>query len=191
MTDEHWCSECKKELDKSKAKYIEAEFPNDKSKTKFDRVWLCEKCAKKKKIVIGGKKISAWQLFQKLRTKGNPNFLCTVHCWAAPVCETYEPKEGRVNCANIAVDPDGKVYCKRRHPGFVVLPQEKSLVDRNKGEVYQEMLGNYCKRMGFKSPADALKTFGLDRRWSLPDPVRLRPVGGDVTTKPVTMKKGK
>jgi hypothetical protein len=161
VLDEHWCSKCKKAIDKAKDQYIESEFPNSKKKYKSNRVFFCEKCAKKEKMTVSGKKISVWTFFQKLRQRGNPKFEVGIHCYSSGVCGTFEKsKNPRMNCANIAVTPDGKVYCKRNHPGFLTVPQEKALVQTTKIEWHQEVTGNIVKALGFKNLGQVLGTFG-------------------------------
>jgi hypothetical protein len=144
VRDEHWCSDCRRDLDKAKDKYVEAEFPNDKSPYRSNRVFLCKRCAMKSKIAIGGKKVSVWVLFRRLRHRGNPNFEIGVSCFSASVCGNYTPRKTRVNCANIAVTPEGCVYCKRNHPGFTTLPQEKAVAEQSR---FQAIL-KYVKKLG-------------------------------------------
>jgi hypothetical protein len=164
VLDEHWCSKCKKALDKAKDQYIESEFPNAKKKYKSNRVFFCEKCAKKEKVTVAGKKVSVWAFFQKLRHRGNPKFEVGIHCYSSGVCGTFEKsKNPRMNCANIAVTPEGQVYCKRNHPGFLTVPQEKALVETVKLEWHQEVTGNIVKALGFKDIAQALGALGQSK----------------------------
>lgn len=180
VRDEHWCSDCKKELNKSKDQYVEAEFPNDKSPHRANRVFLCKKCAMRSKVKVGGKKVSVWVLFKGLRHRGNPKFEIGIRCFSTSVCETYEPRRGRFNCGNIAVTPDGKVYCKRNHPGFVILPQEKAIVEQSG----LAALMKYIKRMGKMIGAKRLDT--LMRLYGIhPDNAKtvtpIGPVGKNIT----------
>lgn len=55
---EHWCSNCKKELDKKKDKYTEINMVNpDKKESKkkglHTRVFICEDCMKKEEVIKG------------------------------------------------------------------------------------------------------------------------------------------
>lgn len=184
ITDEHYCSDCKKDLDKTKDKYVEAEFPNNKEPGRSNRVFLCEKCAKKSKVTIAGKKVSVWQFMRSLRHRGNPTFECGIHCYAAPICQTYRARKGRVNCAHIAVTPEGRVYCKRNHPGFIVLPQEKAAVEHSR---FESIL-NYTRRMagaaGVGNLKNVMQAFGLDPVHARKHKVSpVKPVGEDVTKK--------
>lgn len=180
MTDEHWCSDCKRSLDKTKDKYVEAEFPNERDPKRTNRVFLCQPCARKSKVTVGGQKVSVWALLKRLRQRGNPTFEVGIHCYAAPVCETHEPRKGRVNCAHVAVTPEGRVYCKRNHPGFVILPQEKSVAEQSK---FENILG-YVKRMGKAAGVSQLRTilraYGLDPA-NAKTATQVAPLGGDVT----------
>lgn len=181
MTDEHWCSDCKKSLDKKKEQYVEAEFPNQKDPKRTNRVFLCRRCAIKSKVTIGAKKVTVWSLFRKLRQRGNPTFEIGIHCYAAAACETFAPRKGRINCKHISVTPEGRVYCKRNHPGFVILPQEKSIVEQSR---FRHIL-EYVKKLGKAGGLGGnlpriLRMYGLD-------PVHAKtatpilPLGKDVT----------
>lgn len=180
VRDDHYCSDCKKYLEKAKDQYVEAEFPNDKEPNRSNRVFLCRACARKSKITIGGKKVSVWQFMKKLRLRGNPKFEIGIRCFSAPVCETYEPRKGRFNCAHIAATPAGQVYCRRNHPGFVTLPQEKAVVEQSRFDG----LMKYVRRLGSLIGANRLDT--IMRLYGLhPDNAktvtRIGPVGKNIT----------
>lgn len=182
MTDEHWCSDCKKSLDKTKDRYVEAEFPNQKDPQRTNRVFLCRRCAMKSKVMVGAKKVSVWQLFRKLRQRGNPTFEVGIYCYAASVCETFAPRKGRINCRHIAVTPEGRVYCKRNHPGFVMVPQEKSIVEQSRFRNLLEYVKKLGKAGGFGSLPKILRMYGLDPvNAKIATPIK--PVGNDITKK--------
>lgn len=180
VRDEHFCSDCKKELDKAKDQYVEAEFPNDKERNRSSRVFLCRPCARRSKITIGGKKVSVWQFMKKLRLRGNPTFEVGVHCHSAPVCETYEPRRGRYNCAHIAAAPDGRIYCKRNHPGFVTLPQEKAVVEQSRFQTILKYVKRFGSFLGQKKLGTLFRLYGLH-----PDNAKtvteIGPVGKNIT----------
>jgi len=180
VTDEHFCSDCKKPIEKATEKYIEAEFPNAKEPMRATRVFLCQKCARKSKVTVGAKKMTVWQLFKQLRHRGNPKFEVGIHCYSAPVCGTYEPRKGRMNCANIAVDPDGRMYCKRLHPGFVTLPQEKAIVERSRFDQIMRWVRRFSGLAGFRSVQTAMRAYGLDPVLQK-DVYKHGPVGKNIT----------
>lgn len=180
VTSEHWCSDCKKELDKAKDQYVEAEFPNQKEPNRASRVFLCKKCAMKSRVAIGAKKISVWKLFKGLRSRGNPKFEVGIHCFAASVCGTFKPRKGRVNCANIAATPDGQIYCKRNHPGFVILPQEKDIRERSRFDSIMSYVRRMVGLTGFRNVRSALRAHGMNPV-NTKDVLQIGPVGKDIT----------
>ncbi len=125
-TDEHWCSVCKRDLDKKKDKYVEFELVNEPSvvsekKPKKPKGIICQKC-----IDENPKLKKAIELMVKA---GNPNFVVAIQCLSKGQCENFKKSKAGVNCAHIAVLGD-EIYCKRSHPGVVKLPQEKAEVER-------------------------------------------------------------
>ena len=124
VLDEHWCSSCKKDLDKKKDSYTEINKvnPSKESKKKglHTRVFLCDECLKEKGI--DGK-------IDDLRKHGNPNFAIKVSCASSDICPDYTAKNKKVNCKHIYVLNE-KVYCGRRHPGSVKLNQDKAMIDQ-------------------------------------------------------------
>lgn len=190
MVDEHWCSDCKAPLDKTKDQYVEAEFPNQKKHGGTNRVFLCRKCATKSTVTVGGQDMTVWSLMRKLRHRGNPTFEIGIHCYAAPVCETYCPKKGRVNCAHVAVTPEGRVYCKRNHPGFVVLPQEKAVVEQSRFRAILEYIKRMGRIVGIGRLSTILKAYGLSPA-NTRTATEIGPVGKDVTATAARAAKGK
>lgn len=180
VTSEHWCSDCKKNLNKAKDQYVEAEFPNQKQPNRSSRVFLCKKCAQKSKVTVGAKQVSVWMLFKGLRNRGNPKFEIGIHCFASSVCGTFKRRKGRINCANIAVTPEGQVYCKRNHPGFVMLPQEKDVAERSR---YENVMG-YAKKLAgataFQNLKTAIRAYGIDPV-NTKDVLQIGPVGKNIT----------
>lgn len=130
--DEHWCSDCKRKLDKKKDEYLDMEnirlkdFPNKKG-------IICKDCLQKPE----------YDALRKLLGAGNPNFKPFIDCALHAVCSTFKSAKSRaVRCAHIAVVGD-TVYCKRRHPGVVKLPVERS----ERVRLEQKILLRTIKRM--------------------------------------------
>lgn len=107
VVDEHWCSRCKKNLNKKKAQYLEMTGINDPAvlgavcnkddepggkATRFAAGLLCRKCALEIKVEIpgSGRKRSLWVFLQHLRHKGNPDFCPVLICLSWNVCGTFE-----------------------------------------------------------------------------------------------------
>jgi len=151
-TDEHWCNSCKRSLDKSKDKYVEFELVNDpsiikdKKKPKKPKGIICQQCIDKDPQLK-----DALELMVKA---GNPNFNISIACLSKGECENYEQsKQSSVDCSHIAVLGDG-VYCKRSHPGFVHLPQEKAEVERLNRVLLNEYLRKLVKNPRLKELVD-------------------------------------
>lgn len=165
VLDEHWCSKCKKVLDKKTDHYVEINLINqDKKKAKKEglhtRVMLCQECLEKEKETS--------KLVEKLRKHANPNFLCQIYCQSTAECPDFKPRNDKVNCEHIYVIDD-KVYCGRRHPGATKLNQDKVMVDQKKSKDYlrfnKKMLSGFSKSCGFSgsSPiAGLLKSAGFE-----------------------------
>ena len=140
--DEHWCSECRKPLDKRTEQYIQTEVINVteqecEKKGTHARAFLCLECYEKKENA-GFKKTN-----EKIRKKGNPTFTCTVSCGATKVCADFAPaKDKRVNCRNIYALGD-QLYCGRRHPGKTIVNQDKATVDND----LMSRVGGFTKKM--------------------------------------------
>jgi hypothetical protein len=153
--DDHWCSECRKLLDKKTEKYIQTEVVNatDKECEKegaHARAFICIECYEKKENA-GFKETN-----EKLRKKGNPTFACSVSCGATSICADYAPtKDPMVNCRNIYALGD-KLYCGRRHPGKTIVNQDKAAVDND----LMKRVGRYIKMLmknaGFNVKGDPL-----------------------------------
>jgi len=161
VTDEHWCSDCGKKLDKRKEKYLEVDWINyhkwkkkqkktdsviyekkiPQDKALHDRAYICQDCLNKYPFIK--------RVFGKLRMVGNPNFNVIVECKSWSKCKNFEKRNKNVNCKHISVIND-KLYCKRRHPKFIILPQEKSKISREKLRFIAEYLGEFMKKTGFK-----------------------------------------
>ncbi len=157
VTDEHWCSRCRKPLDKEKDRYYDVQAlndPNAKSKcnkdTKeddkvFSSAILCRECLEKDKVTYtdpktgGVVETTAWAYLARFRRRGNPTFKVLLACQSADKCKDYRNRpNGFVRCAHIAVNPSGILYCKRRHPGKVVVPQEKAVRDQYNIEEFKK-----------------------------------------------------
>ena len=140
--DEHWCSVCKRALDKRKDKYVEFELVNDpmvlaKGKPKKPKGIICQKC-----IDADPKLKEAMELMVKA---GNPNFFVDVQCLSTRECENFEQsKQLGVNCRHVAMIDD-RVYCKRSHPGVLKLPREKAEVDRLNRGILLEQIRKFVK----------------------------------------------
>jgi hypothetical protein len=140
LYDEHWCSKCKKALNKKKDKYVEINMVNaDKRKAKkkglHNRVFLCQDCLKKEENLS--------EVVDECRKHANPNFKVKIECQAASICPDFTPGNACVNCKNIYCIGD-KVYCGRKHPGSVKLNQDAIMVSTEKeraiGEFQQAAL---------------------------------------------------
>lgn len=142
IEDEHWCSVCKRALDKKKDPYVEFELVNDptvlvKGKPKKPKGIICQKC-----IDLDPKLKEAMELMVKA---GNPNVILAVRCMSAMECETYEPsKQREVNCKHVAMIDD-RIYCKRSHPGVLKLPREKTEIDRMNRRIMFEQIRKFVK----------------------------------------------
>jgi len=108
-----------------------------------NRVFLCQKCYAE----------FLQDEVERLRKIGNPIFHCSVTCWSWKECTFYEApdtppiphtttpcemvnagepeKYQEANCKHIAVIDD-VVYCKRKHPGAVVLTIEHSIIQERR-----------------------------------------------------------
>lgn len=153
--DEHWCSVCKRRLDKKKDVYVEFEIVDAKKKKKFPislrkkklKGNICSECIKKNPELK-----KAVELMIKA---GNPLFTPTVTCLSVGECENFEKSNKKgVNCKHIAVIRD-KVYCKRSHVGSLKLPREKAEVRREEAQIMIRVLENYVKDPSVK---ELLKT---------------------------------
>ncbi|GAI50300.1 unnamed protein product, partial [marine sediment metagenome] len=89
--DEHWCSDCKRTLDKTKDEYLDLEnirikeFPGKKG-------IICKDCLQKPE----------YDALRKLLGAGNPDFKAFIECALHSVCETFKPVKGRpVRCGHI------------------------------------------------------------------------------------------
>jgi hypothetical protein len=168
VVDEHWCSRCKKNLDKKKAQYLEMTGINDPAvlgavcnkddepggkATRFAAGLLCRKCALEIKVENpgSGRKRSLWVFLQHLRHKGNPDFCPVLLCLSWNVCGTFESAGSGTEwtpgtssgtsgkcCRHCALDLRGKLYCKRRHPGGFEVPQEEAVVEEQKRDMVLE-----------------------------------------------------
>lgn len=123
VIDEHWCTLCKKKLDKAKDKYLDFELIHQAAKPVVKR-WkkpkglVCMECIEKDPKLK--------ELFDAILAAGNPPFVATITCHSTHLCKTYQPSSKQnVNCRHIAVIGD-TVYCKRSHPGSVKLMVERA-----------------------------------------------------------------
>lgn len=121
--DEHWCTLCKKKLDKAKDKYLDFELIHQAAqplvkKWKKPKGLICMECIEKDSKLK--------ELVDAILKAGNPSFLPEITCLSAAVCETHQASsKPKVNCRHIAVTGD-TVYCKRSHPGSVKLMVERA-----------------------------------------------------------------
>lgn len=160
--DEHWCSSCKKTLDKTKDEYLDLEnirlreFPGKKG-------LICKECLQKPE----------YEALRKLPGAGNPDFKPFIDCALHTVCPVFKPVKGRaVRCAHIAVIGD-TVYCKRRHPGSVKLPVERAERVRLEQKVFLRAINRITKHLSPEMATaltDAFR-FGLGSIWTPPSAV--------------------
>ncbi len=143
--DEHWCSDCKKTLDKKRDEYLDLEnirlkeFPGKKG-------LLCKECLQKPE----------YEGLRKLLGAGNPDFRPFIDCALHTVCSTFKAVKNRaVRCGHIAAIGD-TVYCKRRHPGSVKLPVERS----ERLRLEQKLLLKTIRRMVRGMPPEMAAAFG-------------------------------
>jgi len=127
-----------------------------------DRVFLCKNCYAE----------HIADEMERLRRRGNPIFHCSVICWSWKDCAFFEPPQRpplphtstpmssvnageperyqEPNCAHIA-GVDDVIYCKRKHPGAVVLQLENAMVlERRTREIplfQSQMVDNMKKTM--------------------------------------------
>ena len=166
--DEHWCSDCKKTLDKKKDEYLDLEnirlkeFPGKKG-------LLCKQCLQKPE----------YEGLRKLLGAGNPDFKPFIYCALHAVCSTFKAVKNRpVRCGHIAAIGD-TVYCKRRHPGSVKLPVERS----ERSRLEQKLLMRAIKRMlkgmspDYASALNNALNQGLSNSWTPPSAVIAEKVG--------------
>ena len=160
--DEHWCSDCKRTLDKKKDEYLDLEnirikeFPGKKG-------LICKQCLQKPEYAA----------LRKLLGAGNPDFKPFIDCALHSVCETFKSVKGRpARCGHISVIGD-TVYCKRRHPGSVKLPVERA----ERVRLEQKILLRTIKRMTKGLSPEMATTFtnalqfGLGNIWIPPSAV--------------------
>ncbi|MBA7678822.1 hypothetical protein ES703_87100 [subsurface metagenome] len=160
--DEHWCSDCKRTLDKTKDEYLDLEnirikeFPGKKG-------IICKDCLQKPE----------YDALRKLLGAGNPGFTPFIECALHTVCSTFKRIKSRpVRCGHIAVIGD-TVYCKRRHPGSVKLPIERA----ERVRLEQTLLIRTIKRMTKGMPPEMATAFttvlnqGLSGIWIAPSAV--------------------
>ena len=141
VTDEHWCSVCKRSLSKEKDTYIDFELLNPPTKKK--KWWklkkrkglICKECIEKDEKLK--------EALVTMTKAGNPPFTPILECLVWKNCPTYEPVENRpIRCGHIAVIRD-RLYCKRSHVGTLELAQEKAEVDR----LELETIKNYFEKI--------------------------------------------
>lgn len=130
--DEHWCSECRKYLDKTKDEYYELEIINaDEAKLekegKHARGFLCKECFAKRENKGFASTV------EKITKRGNPTFALILICRAQSHCADYKRsavRKGAGSCRHIYVLND-KLYCSRRHPGTVRVNQDAVAIDND------------------------------------------------------------
>jgi len=138
---------------------------------RFSSGLMCRECAEKIHVDYpdpkSGKttKVTFWAFHEKIRERGNPNFRAFLSCspyepehviesffstehQPSKVCDNWEAPRNRsgMNCAHLAVDTKGEVYCKRRHPGSLVIDQELAIVEEQKmaimGDFFCDLIEN-------------------------------------------------
>jgi len=141
--DEHWCSMCKRRLDKKKDVYVEFEIVDTEKKKKFPislhqkklKGNICSDCIKMNPELK--------KAIERMLKAGNPLFKPDLICRDADKCENFKPSKTKgVNCEHIAVIKD-KIYCKRSHVGSLKLPREKAEVRREEAQIMMKMLNRY------------------------------------------------
>ena len=121
--DEHWCTLCKKKLDKTQDKYIDFELIHQGAapvikQWKKPKGLICMEC------IENDPKLK--EVMDAILKAGNPIFIADVCCHSVAVCGTYQKStKPHVNCRHISVIGD-TVYCKRSHPGKLKLMVERS-----------------------------------------------------------------
>lgn len=123
VIDEHWCTLCKKKLDKAKDKYLDFELIHQAArplvkKWRKPKGLVCMECIEKDPKLK--------ELVDAILKAGNPPFLPEITCLSAAVCGTYQASSKvNVGCRHISVIGD-TVYCKRSHPGSMKLMVERA-----------------------------------------------------------------
>lgn len=127
VVDEHWCSRCKKSLDKKSEEYLEMTSLNDpavlgaicnkddvKQAERFASGLLCQQCAKSITVSVEGKKRkqSLWVFLKNLRHKGNPNFRIFLGCESAHECETWESIRDDTTIASVSENGVNVAYAR-------------------------------------------------------------------------------
>jgi len=155
--DEHWCSDCKRTLDKSKDEYVELEGIHLGTPSK--RGMICKDCLQKEEYAG----------LRKLLEASNPDFKPFIECNSYQECALYKPiKNKPVRCAHIATIDD-TIYCKRKHPGKVKLPVERAERKRLEQQVIQKFIRTYAR--GLPQPARQLVEDELSNGWIPPSGV--------------------
>jgi len=144
--DEHWCSVCRKKLDKQEDVYLEFEVVAAKKKKKFPislkkkklKGNICSECVEKNPELKKSVEI--------MIKAGNPNFTPAIICMNRDTCADFkspEKKQG-IDCSHICVIGDN-LYCNRSHVGSLKIPREKAEVQREEARVMKSMLEKYIK----------------------------------------------
>ena len=171
--DEHWCSNCRRKIDKVKELYHETRLVNPdrgklQSEKRFGRGFLCSDC-------YNSDEFAAFREAEdRLRKRGNPTFSLTVHCASTAICADHQRSDDpNVNCAFIYALGD-RLYCGRRHPGQVEVGQDESAVDADTTKRIRTWLGDTLGSiLGTDDPFEIVsQTLGLLKERSLDD---LRP----------------
>ena len=169
-TDEHWCTLCKKKLDKAKDKYLDFELIHQGAKPliknwKKPKGLICMECIQK------DPKLKA--MVDAILKAGNPTFLPEIVCGSAAICGTHQPSsKPNIGCRHIAVIGD-TVYCKRSHPGSTKLMVERAERMRLETQAAVRFLRRAFRTMPkeFRVPAEALFTQGAKQMWQPPSQV--------------------
>jgi hypothetical protein len=170
IIDEHWCTLCKKKLDKSKDKYIDFELIHQAS-APVVKNWrkpkglICMECIEKDPKLK--------EVFDAILKAGNPTFLPEITCLSAAICGTHQvSSKPLLNCRHIAVIGD-TVYCKRSHPGNVKLAVERAERIRVENQYAVKFIKRAFGKLpeGLRDSAEKMFTSNVKTMWTPPSQV--------------------
>jgi len=170
VTDEHWCTLCRKKLDKARDKYIDFELIHQAAKP-IKKHWqrpkglICMDCIEKDEKLK--------QVLDAILKAGNPNFAIDIRCYSSSICPSYQPTgKPAVNCRHIAVIGD-TVYCKRGHPGSVKLMVERAEKQRRERQLLIKLIKRVMKDLPepMRLAAETMFSQGLAGSWQPPTAV--------------------
>ena len=170
IIDEHWCTLCKRKLDKAKDKYLDFELIHQAAQPIMEK-WrkpkgvVCMECIEKDPKLK--------EVMDAILSAGNPLFMPEIICGSATICSTHQPtSKNNVNCRHIAIKGD-TVYCKRAHPGSVKLMVERAERARLERQAYLRFTRRVFKRLpeSLRLTAEALLNDATGQFWQSPSPV--------------------